>query len=317
MKSLLITRAISDPVRERAEGLFDVTVREGAALTEAEATEALERYDAVLPTVGDAFTRAAFEAAGTIKAQILANFGVGWNHIDGAAAADHGVMVSNTPDVLTDATADIGFLLLLGVARRAAEGEALVRSGTWGGFGPKGMLGAHVTGKRLGVVGMGRIGQAVARRGHYGFGMEVAFFNRSPKTVDLPARQVDRLTDLAAMVDFLVVTVPGGEETTHLIDSAVLAAMQPHAFLINIARGEVVDEAALIEALEAGAIAGAGLDVFEREPHVPERLRALKNTFLLPHLGSATVGTRVAMGQLALDNIIDWSEGRTPRTQVA
>jgi lactate dehydrogenase-like 2-hydroxyacid dehydrogenase len=313
---LLITRPIADPVLEQARRLFDVTVQD-APLTEAEAARALCDYDAILPTLGDAFTAGAFAAAGpALRCRMLGNFGVGYNHIDTAAAAAAGVAVSNTPDVLTDATADLGMTLILAAARRAGEGERLVRSGRWGGFGPTSMLGTHVTGKVLGIVGMGRIGQAVAHRGHYGFRMPVIYYNRSPKAVDLPARQVGSLRELMAEADFVVVTVPGGAANAKLIDAAALAAMKPSAIFVNIARGEVVDEAALIEALEAGRITAAGLDVYEREPYVPERLRALENVVLLPHLGSATVETRQAMAQMALDNIIAWSEGRRPPQQV-
>ena len=315
MLKLLITRPIAAPVLDQARARFDVTLGE-TALSEDDAAQALAAYDAILPTLGDAFTAAAFEKAGEPRTRILGNFGVGYNHIDVAAAAAAGVVVTNTPDVLTDATADIGWTLLLATARRAGEGERIVRAGQWGGFGPQSLLGTHVTGKVLGVVGMGRIGQAVAKRGHYGFDMPVLFYNRSRKDVDLPARQVDDLHDLMAQADFVVVTVPGGAETAKLIDAAALAAMKPGGIFVNISRGEVVDEAALIEALEAGTIAGAGLDVYEAEPHVPERLRALENCVLLPHLGSATVETRQAMGQMALDNIIAFTEGRDPPQRV-
>jgi lactate dehydrogenase-like 2-hydroxyacid dehydrogenase len=243
---------------------------------------------------------------------MLGNFGVGYSHIDVAAARVAGVTVSNTPDVLTDATADLGWCLILATARRAGEGERMLRAGQWGGFGPKSMLGTHVTGKTLGVVGMGRIGQAVARRGHFGFGMPVVYYNRSPKAVDFPARQLAGLHEVMAAADFVVVTVPGGAANAGLIDAAALAAMKPTGILVNIARGEVVDEDALIDVLERRAIAGAGLDVYVREPFVPERLRALENCVLLPHLGSATVETRQAMAQMALDNIIAWDEGRAP-----
>jgi len=303
LKKLLITRPIAEPVLAEARALFDVTLAE-APLTEAAAAQALHDYDAILPTLGDAFTAAAFAAAGAQpRCRMLGNFGVGYSHIDVVAARAHGVAVSNTPDVLTDATADIGWTLILATARRAGEGERLVRSGQWGGFGP-------------GIVGMGRIGQAVARRGHFGFGMPVIYYNRSPKSAGLPARQVAELTTLMAEADFVVVTVPGGAQTTHLIDRAALAAMKPTGIFVNIARGEVVDEEALIDALAAGAIAGAGLDVYAQEPHVPERLRALDNCVLLPHLGSATTETRQAMAQMALDNIKAWADGGLPPQRV-
>lgn len=315
MKTLLITRPVADPVLEEARLLFDVTLRE-APLSEAEAADALRSFDAILPTLGDAFTQAAFDAAaGAIRAKILGNFGVGYSHIDHRAAAAQGVIVTNTPDVLTDATADIGWTLILATARRAGEGERILRAGKWGGFGPKSMLGTHVTGKVLGIVGMGRIGQAVAKRGHYGFDMPVIFYNRSPKAVAF-ATQLDDLHEVMARADFVVITTPGGAETTKLIDRAAIGAMKASGILVNISRGEVVDEEGLIEALEAGAIAGAGLDVYEKEPYVPERLRALENCVLLPHLGSATVETRQAMAQMALDNIKAWSEGRDPPQRV-
>ncbi len=308
MKKLLITRPIAAPVLEQAREIFDVTLHEDGELSCAQAAQALAQYDAILPTLGDAFTAEAF--AGEMRCRMLGNFGVGYSHIDVAAARAAGVTVSNTPDVLTDATADIALTLILATARRAGEGERMLRAGRWGGFDVGGMLGTHVTGKTLGVIGMGRIGQAIARRCHYGFGMDVVFYNRSPKDAGLPARQLAHLHEVMAAADFVVVATPGGAETTKLIDRAALEAMQPHGIFVNISRGEVVDETALIEVLEAAGIAGAGLDVYEKEPFVPERLRVLENCTLLPHLGSATAQTRQAMGQMALDNIIAWSEGR-------
>jgi lactate dehydrogenase-like 2-hydroxyacid dehydrogenase len=224
--------------------------------------------------------------------------------------------VSNTPDVLTDATADIALTLLLATARRAGEGERMVRSGAWGGFDVKGLLGTHVTGKTLGVIGMGRIGQAIAARCHCGFNMDVVFHNRSPKVTDVPATQLGSLHEVMSAADFVVVATPGGAGTTKLIDAAAFAAMKPSGIFINISRGEVVDEVALIDVLESRQIAGAGLDVYEKEPHVPDRLKALESCVLLPHLGSATAETRQAMGQMALDNIIAFSEGREPPQKV-
>ena len=313
MKTLLITRDIAAPVVAQARALFDVTVHAGGALDGATAAQAMRDYDAILPTLGDDFSAEVFD--GDLRCKMLGNFGVGYNHIDVAAARDAGVTVSNTPDVLTDATADIGLTLILATARRAGEGERMVRSGEWGGFGPKNLLGTHVTGKTVGIIGMGRIGQAVAHRCHFGFGMEVVFFNRSPKSVEMPAQQVDTLAEAMA-ADFVVVTTPGGAETTKLIDATAIAAMKSNGIFVNISRGEVVDEAALIDALERGAIAGAGLDVYENEPAVPARLRALENCVLLPHLGSATAETRQAMGQMALDNIIAWTRGEIPQQAV-
>lgn len=309
MKKLLITRLLPDANLAAARARFDVTVRDRAdGLTMAEAAEALQTYDAILPTLGDQFTEEAF--VGDLRCGVLANFGVGYNHIDVAAAGRAGVLVSNTPDVVTDATADIGLTLILSACRRAGEGERLVRADQWIGWGPTQMLGTHVTGKTVGIVGMGRIGQAVARRCHYGFEMPVIFYNRSKKDVDLPARQVESLHDLMGAADIVVVTVPGGGANTRLIDAAALAAMKPSGIFVNIARGDVVDEPALIAALANNQIAGAGLDVFEHEPHVPDAFRAMEHVVLLPHLGTAALEVREAMGQMALDNIIAWDEGR-------
>ena len=309
MKKLLITRVLPDANLATARARYDVTVRDTAdGLTVAEAAAALRDYDAILPTLGDQFTAETF--AGDLRCGVLANFGVGYNHIDADAAAKSGVAVSNTPDVVTDATADIGLTLILSTCRRAGEGERLVRADKWGGWGPTQMLGTHVTGKTVGIVGMGRIGQAVARRCHFGFEMPVKYFNRSQKSVDFPAEQVATLADLMGACDIIVVTVPGGGGNTHLIDAAALAAMKPSGIFINIARGDVVDEDALIAALQSGQIAGAGLDVFAKEPIVPDAFRAMENVVLLPHLGTAALEVREAMGQMALDNIIAWDEGR-------
>jgi lactate dehydrogenase-like 2-hydroxyacid dehydrogenase len=314
MLKLLITRPIAQPVLDQAQSLFDVTIHSGGNMTVAQAGAALAEYDAILPTLGDAFTADAF--AGDIRCKMIGNFGVGYNHIDVEAAARVGIAVSNTPDVLTDATADIALTLLLATARRAGEGERMVRSGAWGGFDVKGLLGTHVTGKTLGVIGMGRIGQAIAARCHCGFNMDVVFHNRSPKITDVPATQLGSLHEVMSAADFVVVATPGGAGTTKLIDAAAFAAMKPSGIFINISRGEVVDEVALIDVLESRQIAGAGLDVYEKEPHVPDRLKALESCVLLPHLGSATAETRQAMGQMALDNIIAFSEGREPPQKV-
>jgi lactate dehydrogenase-like 2-hydroxyacid dehydrogenase len=308
LKTLLITRQIPDAIIENARAQFDVTVRESTeGLMPDEAAEALASYDAILPTLGDQFTAEAF--GGDIRCKVLANFGVGYNHIDVDAAKAAGVAVSNTPDVVTDATADLAMTLILSACRRAGEGERLVRSGQWLGWLPTQMLGTHVTGKRVGIVGMGRIGQAIARRCHYGFDMPVIYFNRSQKEVEVPSRQVDDLASLMSQADIIVVTVPGGADTRALIDAEAIAQMDPSAVFINVARGDVVDEPALIAALSEGRIAAAGLDVYAREPLVPQELRQMENVVLLPHLGTAALEVREAMGQMALDNIIAWAAG--------
>jgi lactate dehydrogenase-like 2-hydroxyacid dehydrogenase len=305
-----MTRAFPQANIDTAHGYFDVTVRdETDGLNVTQAGQAMRDYDAIMLTLGDQFTAAAF-AGDKVRCGVLGNFGVGYNHIDVAAARAAGVAVSNTPDVVTDATADIAMTLILSACRRAGEGERLVRAGKWTGWEPCQMLGTHVTGKRLGIVGMGRIGQAVAKRAHYGFDMPIIYFNRSAKEVDVPSRQVESLSALMSQSDIVVVTVPGGGSNTRLIDAAALAQMKPTGVFVNVARGDVVDEPALIAALRDARIAAAGLDVYAAEPIVPAALLALENVVLLPHLGTAALEVRTAMGQMALDNIIAWDEGR-------
>jgi len=309
MQSLLITRCLPDRVLDAARARFDVTLRdETSALTPPDLRRALRDYDAVLPTLGDRFDAGVFADVPQPRARILANFGVGYNHIDTAAARAHGIAVTNTPGAVTEATADIAMMLILMTARRAGEGERMLRAGQWRGWHPTQMLGMHVTGRTVGIIGMGRIGRAIARRCHFGFGMTVLFHNRTPMTPDLPARQVPLTEALSA--DIVVVAVPGGTKTHHLINAAALAVMRPHALLINIARGDVVDEQALITALHRGQIAGAGLDVYEHEPQVPKALTAMENVTLLPHLGTAALDVREAMGLMAVDNLIAHLEGR-------
>jgi hydroxypyruvate reductase len=311
MPRILITRSLPDAPLSEAAGVFDTVVRtETGPLTVAEAAAALQTYDAILPTLGDSFTAEAFAAAPDPRCRLLANFGVGYNHIDVAAARAAGVAVTNTPGAVTDATADIAITLMLMSARRASEGERLVRAGKWTGWQPTQMLGLHVTGKHIGILGMGRIGQAIARRAHHGFGMSVGYVARSEKMLDHPAERYATPEALAAAVDVLVVAVPGGAETHHMVNADVLGAMQPHAHLVNIARGDVVDETALIAALEAGRIGGAGLDVYEFEPRVPDALIALDNVVLLPHLGTAALEVREAMARMAIANLTAFFEGR-------
>ena len=313
MKKILVSRALTDAVMQRAHASYDVTLRKSdSPMSAAEMRSSLVLYDGMIPTLGDMFSADIFAEFGRTKCKILANFGVGINHINVAAARDHGITVTNTPGAVTDATADIGLTLLLMSARRAGEGERLARSGNWAGWTPTQMLGSHVSGKTVGIVGMGRIGQAIARRCHFGFGMSVKFFNRSPKEIDFPATQIANLETLAAEVDFLVVATPGGAETTHLINASIFDAMKPTAHFINIARGEIVDETALIAALDARAIAGAGLDVYEHEPAVPHALRKLDTVTLLPHLGTATEEVRDNMGHMSLDNLDAFFAGETP-----
>lgn len=312
MKKLLVARPAPDEVHAALEG-YDVTYRDSPdPLTEKELVAALNDYDGVLPTLGDQFSADVFASAANPRCKILANFGVGYNHIDVDAARKAGVAVSNTPGAVTDATADIAMTLMLMAARRAGEGERLVRSGEWTGWSPSQLLGMHLTGKTVGIVGMGRIGQAIARRCHYGFSMDVKYFSRSAKTLAYPAEHVSDLKDLVGAVDVVVIAVPGGDDTHHLINADVLAAMQPHGYIINIARGNVVEEAALINALQNRTIGGAGLDVYEFEPKVPAELRALDNVVLLPHLGTSSHEVRVDMWMMAVENLKAGVAGETP-----
>jgi lactate dehydrogenase-like 2-hydroxyacid dehydrogenase len=307
---LLISRRLPETVMAAAGARFDVTCRPTTApMTLDECVAALAEQDAVIPTLADAFTADAFAAVPTPRCRLLANFGVGYNHIDVAAATAAGVAVTNTPGAVTDATADIAMTLILMTARRAGEGERLVRAGAWDGWHPTQMLGLHVTGKTVAIIGMGRIGQAIARRCHFGFGCRIVYANRSEKSVDFPATQLP-LQDALAAADIVVIATPGGADTHHLIDATALSAMQPHAIFINIARGDVVNEAALITALRTGVIAAAGLDVYEFEPAIPDALVAMENVTLLPHLGTAALEVREAMGRMALDNVIAHAEGR-------
>ncbi len=308
---LWIARPMTPAVEARARSEFDVEIRsETLPMSRPEMLRALTEFDIVVPTLGDQFSAELFAEVTSPRCGLLANFGVGFNHIDVQAAHAAGVQVTNTPGAVTDATADIAMALLLSSARRTSEGERLVRSGNWQGWHPTQMLGHHVTGKTVGIVGMGRIGQAIARRCHFGFGMKTLYLARGPKELDFEAEFIPDLRKLAASVDFLVLAVPGGAETRHLIDADILGAMKPSAILVNIARGEVIDEAALIHALQANQIAGAGLDVYEFEPVVPQALRDLNNVTLFPHLGTSTEEVRTNMGHMALDNVAAFIAGR-------
>ncbi|MFK7836308.1 MAG: 2-hydroxyacid dehydrogenase [Sulfitobacter sp.] len=310
MPRLLITRPLPDKVVAVAEAVFDVTVRaSNAPLSDEEKRAALAEYDAVLPTLGDAFSAPFFDPQPRCK--LLANFGVGFNHIDAVAARAAGVEVTNTPGAVTDATADIAMTLMLMTCRRAGEGERMVRAGQWEGWHPTQLLGMHLGGKTLGVIGMGRIGKAIAKRAAAGFGMRVVFYNRSTVTdLEIPATQLPDLAAVMGAADVVVLAVPATPQTHHLINKDTLAAMQPHSYLINIARGDIVDEVALIAALQTGQIAGAGLDVYEFEPEVPQVLRDMENVTLLPHLGTSAQEVREEMGLMAVANLVAFFDGK-------
>ena len=319
--TVLVTRRLPAPVESRASALFDARLNDNdAPLSTDQLVEAMRTSDALLPTVTDKLTAAVLGASGR-RAKIVSNFGVGYNNIDIAAAKANGIVVTNTPNVLTDDTADVALTLMLMVARRAGEGERHVRNGEWTGWRPTHMLGAKVSGKTLGLIGIGRIGRAVARRAHHGFGMRVLYHDPYPLSEadarSLGAERRDTIEDVLAESDFVSLHCPATPETRHLMNAQRLGLMKREAFLINTARGDVVDESALIEALTRHTIAGAGLDVYENEPQVPSALCALENVVVLPHLGSATMETRVAMGNRALDNLEAFFRGDPPRDRVA
>ena len=318
---VVVTRRRPAAVEEAVAKDFEARLnRDDRPLTTAELQDALRTADALLPTVTDKITA---EVLGVepLRAKMIANFGVGFNNIDVAAAKAAGIAVSNTPDVLTDATADLAMTLLLMVARRGGEGERHLRAGHWTGWRPTHMLGRMVSGKTLGLIGMGRIARAVAKRAHHGFGMRVLYTDPYPPppevAKELGAEQRATIEEVLAQSDFVSLHCPATPETRHLMNGVRLAKMKPSAYLINTARGDVVDEAALIEALTKGWLAGAGLDVFEREPQVSAGLLSMENVVLLPHLGSATEETRVAMGMRALENLRLHFAGSPLRDRVA
>lgn len=318
---VLVTRAWPKAVEAKMAEAFDLTLnRDDRPLAPADLRSAMAEYDAVLPTVTDRLPALVFDLP-KARTKILANYGVGFAHIDTEAAKSHGIAVTNTPDVLSECTADIAMTLMLMVARRAGEGEREVREGRWTGWRPTHLIGTKVSGATLGIIGFGRIGQAMAQRAHHGFGMKILVQNRSAVAPEVLARynavQVPTVEDLLPQCDFVSLHCPGGASNRHLIDARRLDLMKPDAYLINTARGEVVDEYALAQALWFGTIGGAGLDVFEREPAIPNELLGAENLVMLPHLGSATRETREAMGFRVFENLQDFFEGREPRDKVA
>ena len=319
--SVVVTRRLPEAVERELMRDFEARLNpEDRPLGAEGLVEAMRSADAVLTTVTDKVTAEVLSAEPR-RARIVANFGVGFNNIDVEAAKARGVVVSNTPDVLTDATADLAITLLLMVARRTGEGERHLRGGHWTGWRPTHMMATHVTGKTLGLVGMGRIARAVAKRAHHGFGMKVIYHDPFPPPADvaaaLGAEPRAELDEVLREADFVSLHCPATPETRHLMNRERLALMRPDAFLVNTARGDVVDEGALVEALQQKKIAGAGLDVFEREPEVTRALLSMENVVLLPHLGSATTETRVAMGMRALENLRLFFGGKPLRDRVA
>ncbi|WP_170379919.1 2-hydroxyacid dehydrogenase, partial [Ruegeria atlantica] len=290
--SVLVTRRWPAAVEAQLAENYNAVLNTGdKPMSPADIRRALKTYDAVLPTVTDTLSAEALDVPGA-QTKIIANYGVGYSHICEPSARELGMTVTNTPDVLSECTADLAMTLLLMVARRAGEGERELRSGKWTGWRPTHLVGTKVSGKTLGIIGYGRIGQEMARRAHHGFGMNVLVYNRSEVAADVlgqcDATQVDTIDDLLPQCDFVSLHCPGGSANRHLINSRRLSLMKPDAFLINTARGEVIDEWALIQALMFDMIGGAALDVFDGEPRISPDLLQCDNLVMLPHLGSAT-----------------------------
>ena len=316
---VIVTRRLGPAVEDRMSALFDArTNASDMPLTREQLVEAMQQCDVLVPTVTDRIDGDMLAEAGE-DLGLIANFGAGTEHIDLKAAAAQKIMVTNTPGVFTDDTADLTMAGIIGVPRRVREGVELIRSGEWSGWAPTALLGRKLGGKTLGIVGMGRIGQAVAHRAR-AFGLEIAYHNRKrlPEAVErmFSARWVDSLDGLMSEADILTLHCPAGPDTHHMIDAQRIGLMKDGASLINTARGDLVDQEALIAALEAGKLAGAGLDVYPDEPHVDARLIRHPNVMTLPHIGSATLEGREESGMKVIANIRMWADGHRPPDQV-
>lgn len=317
---VVVTRRLPEPVETRMRELFDVELNLGdAKMSEAQLCEAVARADVLVPTVTDRIDRRVLSHAGP-NLRLIANYGAGVDHIDVATARERGITVSNTPGVLTEDTADMTMALMLAVPRRIKEGLAVMDApDDWSGWSPMALLGRRITGKRLGILGMGRIGQAVARRAR-AFGMQVHYHNRRRlhrhHEEGLEATYWASLDQMLARMDYVSVNCPATPATFHLLSARRLQLLKPGAVIVNTSRGEVIDENALARAIESGQVAGAGLDVFEREPAVNPRLKGLPNVVLLPHMGSATEEGRLEMGEKVILNIKTFADGHRPPDQV-
>lgn len=316
---VIVTRKLPDQVETRMRELFDAELNlSDEPLSRDALVDAVKRADVLAPTITDRIDADLIAQAGP-QLKLIASFGAGVDHIDVAGAAARNISVTNTPGVLTEDTADMTLALIMVVARRIVEGANVVQAGGFTGWSPTWMLGRRVTGKRLGIVGMGRIGQAVARRAK-AFGLQIHYHNRKPVSPrieeELGATYWDSLDQMMARMDLISIHCPHTPATFHLLSARRLKLLQPHAILINTARGEIVDEDALIDILAKGEIAGAGLDVFEHEPAVNPKLLKLPNVVLLPHMSSATVESRVDMGEKVIINIRTWMDGHRPPDRV-
>ena len=316
---VFLTRRLPESTETRMRELFDAHLRDhDTPLSHAELCAAVRSADVLVPTVTDRIDADVIAAAGD-QLKLIASFGTGVDHIDLAAAKARGITVTNTPGVLTEDTADVAMALMLAVPRRIAEGNQVARSGEWTGWSPTGMLGHRINGKRLGIIGMGRIGTAVARRAR-GFGLSIHYHNRKPvhpeTEAELEATYWDSLDQMLGRVDIVSVNCPHTPATNHLLTRELLSMMQPSAYLVNTSRGEVIDEAALADLLADRQIAGAGLDVYEDEPRITTALVSLPNVVLLPHIGSATIEGRLEMGDKVIINIQTFWDGHAPRDRV-
>ena len=312
---VIITRRLQDRVEKRMRELFNVNLSDAEyPISRQELLSAVKEADILVPTIGDKIDASILSAASS-NLKLIANYGAGYDHIDIKTALQRGIIVTNTPSVLTTDTADMTMALILGVSRRLSEGINFLRSGSWTGWSPTGMLGSRVFGKRLGIVGMGRIGKAVAMRAK-GFGVAIHYHNRHKLHKDieqsLEATFWDSLDQMLARMDFISINCPHTPATYHLLSGRRLKLLQKHAIVVNTSRGEVIDEIALTNLLENKEIAGAGLDVFENEPAVNKKLISMENVILLPHMGSATAEGRVAMGERVLINIKTFVDGHNP-----
>lgn len=316
---IIVTRRLPQPIETRMAELFDVTLNaDDRPFDQARLIAAVKSADVLVPTVTDRIDASVLAHAGP-KLRLIANFGNGVDHIDLKTARQRGVTVTNTPGVLTEDTADMTLALILAAARRIREGLHMVEQGQWTGWAPTGLLGRRLRGKRLGIIGMGRIGQAVARRAR-AFGMQIHYHNRRrlPGEIESPldATFWESLDQMLARMDIVTVHCPHTPATFHLLSARRLAMLKAEAIVINTARGEVIDENALVRMLEAGELAGAGLDVFEHEPHVNPRLLKLEQVIALPHMGSATEESRIDMGEKVLINIKTFADGHAPPDRV-
>jgi len=316
---VVVTRRLPEVIETRMRELFDARLNEtDKPPTHEELAEAMRTADVLVPTITDRIDAGLIAQAGE-QMKLIANFGNGVDNIDVASALRRSITVTNTPGVLTEDTADMTMALILAVARRIVEGANVIGAGSWGGWAPTWMLGRRITGKRLGIVGMGRIGQALARRAN-AFGLSIHYHNRhpvSPRIADeLEATYWDSLDQMLARMDFVSVNCPHTPGTYHLLSARRLKLLQPHAILVNTSRGEIIDEAALAAMLRAGQLGGAGLDVYEHEPVVNPKLLGLPNVVLLPHMGSGSIETRTDMGEKVIINIRTWMDGHKPPDRV-